>query len=585
MPKTLITSILIRGSDKLSGPINRARANFSKFEKSIEGTQAKLRGFSRSMKKVGRGMTVGLTAPIAAFGAFSLRAGVNFQKAMNRVEAKTGATAEEMKNLEGLARELGSTTQFTATQAGEGMAFLAQAGFEVNEILKATPGLLNLAAAGEVDLGRAADIASNIMGAFRIEVERTNEVADVLSKVTASSNTNLDQLAEAMSKVAPVAQKFGLDIQETASAVGLLGNIGVQGTEAGTALRRAFLNLAAPASTARKMIEGLGVDVADSAGNVRSFNDIMLDLGTALDKLPQRSRLTVLNELFGARGIVAAAELTDQATSGVLAKFTEEMRDSAGAAEKMRKTMMKGLPGAIVELASAFEGFQITLTKIVDSEAVKFLNFLAKTFRSLSDVHPVLLKIGIALAGILAVLGPLLLSLGFMATGIAKILPILVFFGAAVTSATAGLVALGAIGFAGVGFAIYKVLDQWESLLDFMRQTREAIFQDVLLPFKRLADFLLKFPLQALQTVLSAVGLGSSAIDSVLRSDVFGANKSTFGPNMRAPSAETQVQRSEQVSRVQIEVQDNGGNVRRVETDDRSGAIEEIMMGRSFSAL
>lgn len=602
MARQFITNIVLKGADRLSRPLKEASKSFKKFDRSVEGSQKKLRKFSRQMRSVGQTATASLTLPIAAFGTFAFRAGLEFEKAMNKVAAKTGATAEQIENLRGLAETLGSTTQFTAAQAADGMAFLAQAGFEVNEILSATPGLLNLAAAGELELARAADIASNIMGAFRIEAEETNKVADVLSKVTVSSNTNLEQLAEAMAKVAPVADRFGLSIEDTASAIGLLGNIGVQGTEAGTALRRALINLAAPTSTARKMIEGLGVSVADKSGNLRSFNDIMQQLGTRLEELPQKAQLQVLNELFGARGIVAAAELTQQATSGALANFTESINNADGAAKQIADTLLTGLPGAVVRFTSAFNGLQITINSVVKGEITALLNSLTKISQGLQSLDPAVLKLGVKVAAFVAIVGPLLIGLALLGKAIAFVLPVLIKMKVAVVFLSGAIVKLGAVvtgasgalaGFAGlltlggiVGAVsiVWQLVDAFDSLKDFAVETGRAIRNDMLLPLKRLVDFIIKMPLENISRVMSLFGFESDGLNRILRSDITGANQSTFGPNVTgqtsASAAPAQDTRS---PTVRVQVEGSNATVRSVDVDDPDNVIDEVLTGINFS--
>ena len=602
MARQFITNIVLKGADRLSRPLQQASKNFKKFETSVDGATKKMRKLSNSMRNAGQTATASLTLPIAAFGTFAFRAGLEFEKAMNKVAAKTGATGEELKSLRDLAEELGSTTQFTAAQAGDGMAFLAQAGFEVNEILSATPGLLNLAAAGELELARAADIASNIMGAFRIEAEKTNEVADVLSKVTVSSNTNLEQLAEAMSKVAPVADRFGLSIQDTASAIGLLGNIGVQGTEAGTALRRALINLSAPTSGARKMIEALGVSVDDGKGNLKSFNDIMEQLGTRLEKLPQKTQLRVLNELFGARGIVAAAELTQQATSGAFAQFTESVNQADGSAQKIADTLLRGLPGAVVRFTSAFNGMQIKISKVVEGELITLLKTLTELSQTIQNLDPAVLKLGTKVAAFVAIVGPLLIGLSlllkagaFILSGLAKIGPAIAFVSGLMAklgvlvvgtgtafAGLAGVLTLG--GLIGIGSIIYQLVSAFGLLKDFVVQTGKAFTEDFLSPLKRVADFILKFPIEQLIQLLSLVGIESDTLNRFARSDFTGVNQTTFGADAATPGPAGPPEGEQQRGpTVKVQVEGTNASVRSVDTEDPDGVIDEILTGINFS--
>ena len=182
-----------------------------------------------------------------------------FEQSMSTARAITGATEAQFAALREEATRLGSTTRFTATQAGEGIIFLARAGFNADQILGTLEGTLRLAQAGALDLGTAADIASNILQAFRLEVDQTNRVIDVMALIANSSNTNIIQLGEGMKLVAPVAAGLGVSVEETSAAIGVLSNAGLQSTLAGTGLRRVLSELVSPSTSTRRIMEQLGL--------------------------------------------------------------------------------------------------------------------------------------------------------------------------------------------------------------------------------------------------------------------------------------------------------------------------------------
>ena len=216
-------------------------------------------------------MTVGLTAPIVAFGAKAFETSVTFDKAMNKVQALSRASAKEIKALREQSKLLGSTTAFSASQAADAQAFFAQAGFSVNEIMKAVPATLSLAAASSTDLATSADILSNVMGGFNIEAEKAGKVADILALTTAKGNVNMEMIGETMKDTAPVALKYGASLEEVASLTAKLGDAGIQGSKAGTTLKNMFLNLSTGAGQTKKIMKGLGVEVVDkNTGKLRS---------------------------------------------------------------------------------------------------------------------------------------------------------------------------------------------------------------------------------------------------------------------------------------------------------------------------
>ena len=207
---------------------------------------------------------------------------VDFDTALRGVQAVTGATGEAFEMVADQARDLGATTQFTATQAAEAQTFLGRAGFETNEILAATPGLLSLAAAGQLDLARAADIASNVVQGFNLEASETGRVSDILAEAAANANTNVKQLGSAMSFVAPVSNSLGVSIEETTAAVGFLSDAGIQAERAGTGLRRVMLALLDPTREAQDALDAAGISATDSEGNFVGLMDVVGQLELSL---------------------------------------------------------------------------------------------------------------------------------------------------------------------------------------------------------------------------------------------------------------------------------------------------------------
>ncbi len=248
------------------------------FVRSVDQAGRKMSQFDKDMARIakkmiatGKALTLGLTLPILGIAAAAIKTAGDFETSMNRVRAVTGATADEMIELEATARELGATTQFSAKQAADAMSFLAMAGFETNKIIGAMPATLNLAAAAQIDMGQAADIASNILAGFNLDADELAGAIDVMAKTFTSSNTDLVQLGEAMSLVAPISEGLGVSIEETSAAIGILSNAGIQASSAGTGLRRTLSVLVTES-------DRLGIATLDAAGDMRPLADILDDL-------------------------------------------------------------------------------------------------------------------------------------------------------------------------------------------------------------------------------------------------------------------------------------------------------------------
>src|SRR5690625_450768 len=223
-----------------------------------------------------------LAAGIGGIG-FSriIRETAGFEDSMLGLQAVSRATAQQMKTLEDQARSLGATSMFSAQHAGDAQRFLAMAGLEVNEVLSATPGILRLATAGQIDLANAADIASNVLGGFRLEVEELNRVNDVLAATAAGSNTSIEQLGQALSFAAPLAASAGVSIEETAAASGTLSDAGLQGSRAGTGLVGVSRQLSNVTPAAAAALQSYGVTVADVDVSSRGLGEVLETLGGA----------------------------------------------------------------------------------------------------------------------------------------------------------------------------------------------------------------------------------------------------------------------------------------------------------------
>lgn len=311
-----------------------------------------------SMKTVGKASTVlkaqmlGLFGVLVGFSAINVLVG--FEERMSAVRAVSGATETEMAKLTDQAKLLGATTRFSAQEAAEGMEFLSRAGFKATETLGAMPGLLNLAAAGALDLGRAADIASNIMSGFSINASEASKVADLLAAAAASSNTTVEQLGEGMKFVAPVAAAFKQDIGETTAILGAMANAGIQSTLAGTNLRLIMAALGKPTKAARGALAKYGLTVDDVSPKTNKLVDIINELARVkIDPID-------LIEIFGRRGFTGIAALV-----GGVNKDMNELRvtmaDSGGAAKIMADIMNDNLKGSLLALKSAIEGTFIEL--------------------------------------------------------------------------------------------------------------------------------------------------------------------------------------------------------------------------------
>lgn len=417
-------------------------ANIKGLQTGLRKASGMLKGFSSEVKQTGQTLTRNLTVPIIGLGTAMVTTAATFEKSMNQVGAITGATGAEFDALREQAKQLGSTTKFTASEAAEGMSFLAMAGFDTVEIMKAMPGVLDLASAGAMDLATASDIASNILTGFGKDASEINHLVDVMAKTFTSSNTNLMQLGFAMKYVAPVAAGMGVSLEETSAIIGMLSDAGIQASMAGTTLRGIMTTLGEASSE-------LGFSIKDANGNLRPMAEI-------LDELVEKSGGTQQAiDIFGKRAGPGLVALLSQGTDK-LREFDEALKNSGGTAKEIADRQMQGLRGALTELRSAIEGMFIAFADVgILTKLEGIVDSIADKIRQFSNASDETKESVLRLLAILAGLGPALIAIG---TALGIIAGAIALLGGPITAIIAGVVALAGV--------LFYLLDNWNAVIE-----------------------------------------------------------------------------------------------------------------------
>lgn len=335
--------------------------------KGLENSLSKLGSISKKGAKTVVTAIASITAAIGGVAAASINVGVEFESSMSQVAATMGITAEEIANgsdsfelLKKAAKDAGSTTQFSASQSASALNFLALAGYDAEKAVSALPTVLNLAAAGGLDLAYASDLVTDSMSSLGLETSQLEGFVDQLAKTSQKSNTSVGQLGEAILTVGGTAKVLAGGTTELNSALAILADNGVKGAEGGTALRNIILSLSAPTDVAAKQMERLGLKVFDAQGNMRPLNDIFKDLDKTLSKMTQGEQTRVLSKLFNKVDLKSVNALL--ANSGE--RFDElsgYISNADGAAAAMAETMNDNLKGRMTQLSSALEGLGIDI--------------------------------------------------------------------------------------------------------------------------------------------------------------------------------------------------------------------------------
>ena len=330
---------------------------------------------------------------LAGLAKSSVSVGMNFDASMSQVAATMGTTVDQIDNLTKAAKEMGSTTKFTATQAADALNYLALAGYDADKAAEVLPSVLNLAAAGGMDLAYASDLVTDAMASLNIEANKQNvdDFGNKLAMAASKANANVSQLGEAILTVGGTAANLKGGTTELTTALGLLANVGIKGAEGGTHLRNIILSLQSPTDEAAKKMQKLGLSVYDSQGKMRGLNDILSDLNSAMNGMTQGQKDSIINQLFNKTDLAAVNGLL--AAQGEQWDTLAAQIDSAdGAMGQMAETQIDNLQGAMTIMSSAFEGMQLAVYDELEptlTEAVKWgTDCLTQLTTALSEGGP-----------------------------------------------------------------------------------------------------------------------------------------------------------------------------------------------------
>jgi len=443
---------------------------------SMEQWGGKLKTAGTAMDKTGKTLTRRVSMPLGIIAGAAIKVGSDFEAGMSKVQAISGASAKDMKLMEDQARDLGATTVFSASEAASGMEFLAMAGFETNEIMSAMPGLLDLAASSNMDLGRAADIASNIISGFAMEAEDAGRVADVLAKGASTANTDVEGLGDSMATVAPVAASLSIDLEDMAAATGKMADSGIQGSKAGRMLRQGLLRLSKPTGEAADLIDDLGINVFDAEGNMKSMDKVVAELEKGLKGQTKQQKAAALATLFGSESTAGWSALLEVG-SDTLADYSNELKNSEGAAADMAETMQDNLQGSLKELKSMIEDLFIEMYQNLRpalESTIDGAKSLTNWFAELSPkTQENIIKFGalaFAMGPVLSITGKLTFGIGSLMQGAGSLTKTIgLSKGAGLLGAMGSLgpLAVGGVavaGLAAVSVAVYNAVKESKDL-------------------------------------------------------------------------------------------------------------------------
>ncbi len=434
-------------------------ADSSKLRKSLGEAQAQLRSFSKSCTAIGREM-------LALGGAMSLpfalaeRSFAGFDDRMRLVQAVTNSTGEAFESLTKTAQRLGRETSFTAQQVADAMIALGRMGFDRTEIEASISSVLNLSRATGTELAESADIAANSMRIFGLEASKMSQVSDILTATANGSAQTLTDLFEGLKMAGPQAAAAGESLDELCAALGVMANMGVKGSLAGTALRKAYVQFADV--KVQKTLREVGVEATDANGNLRKMAEVMRDIAVATKKLPTADRLAFMKDVFDVRGMMSGMSLTKDI--GELDVFLAKLKDVSGQADATAKAMDAGIGGSFRLFQSAVEGAMNATGEALNSTIkpmVERITAVINSFTKWIEANKGLVASIAVTAGSIAALGAALLTIGtvsrVLSTGIGALSGVFsAFAGVQAALAGKGVLVQGAFSLMARAFSDYR---------------------------------------------------------------------------------------------------------------------------------
>lgn len=443
-------------TSKFKAGLKDAQSTLSEFTNSSNNAGTRFEALGSSLKTVGSTITTAVSLPLLALGAGAIKVAGDFEAGMSKVQAISGATGEDMKKLENMAKEMGATTMFSARDAADALSYMGMAGWKTEDMMAGLPGILDLAAAGGTDLALTSDIVTDGLTGLGLTAKDTRMFVDIMAATCANSNTSVEMMGESLKYVGPVAGALGIEMGDLSLAIGLMGNAGIKSGQAGTALRAGLANMVKPTDDAKAAMEKYGVELVKNSDGSIDLMGTMNNLRNTLGELDQTTQAQILTTIFGKEAMSGWAAIIN-ASEGDFNKLSKAIANSEGKASDMAKTMQDNLKGAIDNMKSAFEGLLITIGQRLIPIFQSLVEGITNVFTWFNNLNPAIQNVIIGVGGFLAILGPLLLIVGNVIIFIVKlstsISALVTFFSAG--GAGAGLLsaAIGALS-GPIGIAI-----------------------------------------------------------------------------------------------------------------------------------
>lgn len=376
----------------------------------IDEVGQKMESVGNSIAGAGKSM-MPLTLAIGGVGTAAVKTAADFDAGMSQVAAISGATGDDLEALRDKAREMGSKTKFSASEAASAMEYMAMAGWKTGDMLGGIEGIMNLAAASGEDLATTSDIVTDALTAFGLSAEDSGNFADILAAASSNANTNVSMMGETFKYCAPIAGALGFSAEDTAEAIGLMANAGIKSTQAGTALRTIMNNLTGEVKISGKAIGDVTIATTNADGSMRDLSDILADCRTAFSGLSESEKAQAAETLVGKNAMSGFLALMNAAPEDI-DKLSNAIDNCDGTAESMAATMQDNLAGQLTILKSQLEELAISFGEILMPAIRSIVSHIQGFIDKLNGMDESQKKAIITIGLVVAAIGPLLVIIG-----------------------------------------------------------------------------------------------------------------------------------------------------------------------------
>lgn len=464
-----VISTCIQFIDAFTNPSKQTINSMRTMSREAKAAGKQIQSAGKTISSAGSALTKSITLPIAGVATAAIKTAADYESAMSNVKAITGATGKDFESLNQLGKDLGASTAWSAQQVAEAMQYTGMAGWTAKDNVEGLKGILDLASASGTDLAATSDIMTDAISAFGYKASDSAKFADTMTKACTSANVSVETLGESYKYCGAISGTMGYSIDEVTTSLAAMGNMGIKGSQAGTTLKNAISNMAAPTKNMKAAMDDLGISIVNQDGSMKSWGDVIKNLQSSFGGLTQDQQAAYAKQLFGKESMAGMLAIINTSVDDYNA-LGDAIKNSGGAAEDAANTQLDNLNGQLTLLKSALEGAAITignkLTPYI-KQAVSWVQKATDWFNNLSDAQ---VDHIIKWAGIAAAIGPALLIFGKVVTGIGKMVSI---FGAvsgavakaggvmALITSPAGIV-VGVL--AAVALAAVLVIKNWDKI-------------------------------------------------------------------------------------------------------------------------